>query len=58
MMLHEALEMAVKQHMLVSNPTNGTTLPKNNYAPKQILNDEQLDKFIIHIKQDEMILSI
>ena len=26
---------------------------KKNYAPKQILNDEQLDKFIIHVKQDE-----
>lgn len=52
MMLHEALDMAVKQRLLVSNPTNGTTLPKNNYAPKQILNDEQLDRFIEVIKTD------
>lgn len=53
MMLHEALDIAVKQRLLVSNPTNGTTLPKNNYAPKQILNDEQLDKFMNQIRQDE-----
>ena len=53
MMLHEALDMAVKQKLIVSNPTNETTLPKNNYAPKQILNDEQLDKFMTQIKQDE-----
>ena len=53
MMLHEALNMAVKQRLLVNNPTNGTTLPKNNYAPKQILNDEQLDKFMNQIRQDK-----
>ena len=53
LMLHESLDMAVKQQLLVSNPTNGTALPKNNYAPKQILNDEQLDKFMNQIKQDK-----
>ena len=53
LMLHEALDMAVKQRLLVSNPTNGTALPKNNYAPKQILNNEQLDKFMNQIKQDK-----
>ncbi len=53
MMLHKALGVAVNQRLLVSNPTNGTTLPKNNYAPKQILNGEQLDKFIVIIKSDE-----
>ena len=53
MMLHEALDIAVKQRLLVINPTNGTALPKNNYVPKQILNDEQLDKFMNQIRQDE-----
>lgn len=53
MMLYEALDIPVKQRLLVSNPTNGTTLPKNNYAPKQILNDEQLDRFIEVIKNDK-----
>ena len=51
--LHEALDMAVQQRLLVSNPTNGTTVPKNNYKEKQILNDEQLDRFIEVIKSDE-----
>ncbi|HBH96151.1 MAG TPA: site-specific integrase [Ruminococcaceae bacterium] len=53
LILHEALDMAVKQRMLVSNPTNGTTVPKNNYKEKQILNDEQLEKFMETIKSDK-----
>ena len=53
MMLHEALDMATKHNLIVNNPTNGTTLPKNNYAPKQVLNDEQLDRFMGIIKSDE-----
>lgn len=54
MMLHEALDMAVAQRLIIKNPTNGTTIPKNNYAPKQILNDEQLDRFMERIRQDEL----
>ena len=53
MMLHEALNMAVKQKLIVNNPTNGTTIPKNNYPAKQILNDEQLERFMEIIKSDE-----
>ncbi len=53
MMLHESLETAVRQRLVVNNPTNGTTIPKNNYPAKQILNDEQLDRFMEVIKSDE-----
>lgn len=53
MMLHEALDMAVCLRLIVKNPTVGTTIPKNNYPPKQILNDEQLDRFMKRIRQDE-----
>ena len=53
MLLHEALETALKQRLIVNNPTNGTTIPKNNYPAKQILNDEQLDRFMEIIKSDE-----
>ena len=53
MMLHEALDMAVAQRLIIKNPTVGTTIPKNNYPPKQILNDEQLDRFMKRIRQDE-----
>lgn len=52
MMLHESLDMAVRQRLLINNPTNGTTIPKKNYAAKQILNDEQLDRFMAVIKGD------
>lgn len=31
MMLHEALDAAVKERLIVRNPTNGTTVPKPNY---------------------------
>ena len=54
MMLHEALDMAVRLRLIVKNPTVGTTIPKNNYPPKQILNDEQLDRFMKRIRQDEL----
>lgn len=53
MLLHESLETAMQQRLIVNNPTNGTTIPKNNYPAKQILNDEQLEKFMEVIKSDE-----
>lgn len=53
MLLHEALETALKQRLIVNNPTNGTTIPKNNYPAKQILNDKQLERFMEVIKSDE-----
>ena len=53
MLLHESLDTALKQRLIVNNPTNGTTIPKNNYPAKQILNDEQLDRFMEIIKSDE-----
>jgi len=52
MLLHEALDTAVRERLIVKNPTQGTTIPKNNYAEKQILDDEQLDKFMEAIKQE------
>ena len=53
MLLHESLDTALKQRLIVNNPTNGTTIPKNNYPAKQILNDDQLEKFMEVIKSDE-----
>ena len=52
LLLHEALDAAVRERLIVRNPTKGTTIPKKNYAEKQVLNDEQLDKFMEIIKQD------
>ena len=53
MMLHEALDMAVKERLLAKNPTNGTTVPKCNYPEKQILGDNQLETFLEAIKGQE-----
>ena len=53
MLLHESLDIAVQHRLLINNPTNGTTIPKNNYPAKQILNDEQLNRFMEVIKSDE-----
>ena len=50
MMLHEALDMAVKERLIVKNPTNGTTIPKCNYPEKQVLGDSQLETFLEAIK--------
>ena len=54
MMLHEALEMAVVEKLIVKNPTVGTTVPKNNYPPMKVLNEAELQKFMAVIKADEI----
>ena len=53
MMLHEALDVAVKERLLAKNPTNGTTIPKCNYPEKQILGDNQLETFLEAIRGQE-----
>jgi integrase len=53
MMLHEALDAAVKERLIAKNPTNGTTVPKCNYPEKQILGDNQLETFLEAIKRHE-----
>lgn len=52
MMLHQAMDVAVKEHLIVKNPTEGTTIPKNNYASKQILTEEQLNRFMEELGKD------
>ncbi len=52
MVLHQALDVAVKERLIVRNPTHGTTIPKIHRAEKQVLDDEQLDKFLNAIKQE------
>ena len=52
MMLHQAMDAAVREHLIVKNPTEGTVIPKNNYPPKQILTEEQLEKFLEVTKAD------
>ncbi|MBR2293409.1 MAG: site-specific integrase, partial [Clostridia bacterium] len=52
MVLHQALDVAVKERLIVRNPTVGTTIPKKTYTEKQVLGDSQLDKFMEAIKQE------
>ena len=54
MMLHEAMDAAVRERLIPKNPTEGTIIPKVNYAPKQILTEVQLEKFMEALKQDPL----
>lgn len=54
MMLHQTMDAAVREHLIPKNPTEGTIVPKANYAPKQILFEEQLEKFMEVLKQDPL----
>ena len=51
---HQAMDAAVREHLTARNPTSGVTLPRKKAAPKQILNDEQLDRFLEEIKEDNV----
>lgn len=52
MVLHQAMDKAVQERLIVKNPTEGTVIPKLNYAPKQILTEAQVEKFLEVVKQD------
>ncbi len=52
MMLHQAMDAAVRERLIVKNPTEGTVIPKANYAPKQILSEEQLETFLAEVQKD------
>ncbi len=52
MVFHQAMDKAVRERLIVKNPTDGTVIPKLNYAPKQILTETQVEKFLEVVKQD------
>ena len=52
MVLHQALDVAVKERLIVRNPTYGTTIPKKVQTEKQILCDNQLEIFTNAIKDE------
>lgn len=53
MVLHEALNVAVRERLIVRNPTLGATLPKKIHIEKQVLCDSQLERFMEAIKVDK-----
>ena len=46
MMLHEAMEVAVRERYIVRKPTDNTTIPKKTITEKQVLDDSQLNRFL------------
>ena len=52
MVLHQALDAAVKEKLIVRNPTNGTTIPKKSHTEKHVFDDEQMDLFMEEIKKE------
>ena len=50
--LHEAMKTAVEAKIIAINPTDCAVAPKPQKTPKQILNDEQLDRFMEAIKKE------
>ena len=51
-MLHEALGAAQQASIIPINPTEEIDSPKFSYKPKQVLTDEQLEKFMEIIQKD------
>ena len=51
---HQAMDAAVQENLIARNPTEGITLPKKRTAPKQILNDAQLERFLEVIRTDSV----
>ena len=49
---HQAMDAAVQERLTARNPTEGVTLPKKKASAKQILNNEQLERFMEEIKKD------
>ena len=53
-MLHGAMKDAVQAHIIPQNPTEGPTVPRPNYRPMRILNEQELDTFMETIREDEV----
>ena len=53
-MLHRCLRDAVTARVIPRNPTDGATVPKAGYKPKQILTREQMDLFLTAVEGNEI----
>ena len=52
--LHEALDAAAQENLIARNPTDGIILPRKKAAPKQVLNNAQLERFMTVIQEDKV----
>ena len=46
MLLHEALDGAVKERIIPSNPTKGAVIPKKDYKEKTILRETEVERLL------------
>ena len=53
-MLHGAMKAAVQAHIIPKNPTENATVPKSNYKPMQVLNEQELDTFLRAVQKDDI----
>ena len=53
-MLHGAIKAAVQAHIIPKNPTENATVPKSNYKPMQVLNEQELDTFLQAVQNDDV----
>lgn len=54
MLLHEAMEGAVREGLIPCNPTKGTTIPKNEHKEKKVLLEPQIETLIKTVEADEI----
>lgn len=53
LVLHQAMDVAVRECLISKNPTNNTTLPKKEKEEMQVLNEEELERFTKEFEKDE-----
>ena len=54
MLLHEAMDSAVREGLLPCNPTKGATIPKKEYKEKRVLLESQIETLIQAVDSDEI----
>ena len=48
------MKAAVQAHIIPKNPTENATVPKSNYKPMQVLNEQELDTFLQAVQNDDV----
>ena len=54
MLLHEAMDSAVREGLVPCNPTKGTTIPKKEHKEKKVLLESQIERLIQAVDSDEI----
>lgn len=52
--LHVALEQALRNGFLIRNPAHGAILPRQDHKETQVLNEDQVNQFLIAIKDSRL----